>query len=368
MKKVINEALIALNFKKVYEEIRNLKERGTIVGPRGKKGERGDKGDQGIPGLQGPKGDKGEKGDTGERGLQGETGPQGEIGPQGDRGLDGAPGVPGDKGERGDTGPQGEVGPQGIQGPQGQKGDRGDKGDTGPQGDIGPQGIQGPAGEKGDKGDNGEKGDRGETGPQGIAGERGPKGDRGEKGDRGDTGLPGPKGDRGEIGPQGEPGPQGPAGKDAEIPDIEPLIKQAQDRAQGDFNKWRENVNKSLQSIGGGGSYRILDNADVKMSKVSEMSDNDILIWDSDIKKFKKLNIVTVINNIRAELEVQYDKLVDEDGTYTYIGEATPGSDKASAVWRIKRIEEIDGDLEIRLANGSEEFNKVWNDRASFTY
>jgi hypothetical protein len=69
---------------------------------------------------------------------------------------------------------------------------------------------------------------RGEIGPQGL---QGPKGDKGDKGDRGDV------------------GPQGPAGKDGVVPDIEPIIKKTQD----DFNRWRENINKSLASLGGGG-------------------------------------------------------------------------------------------------------------------
>jgi len=64
----------------------------------------------------------------------------------------------------------------------------------------------------------------------------------------------------------------------------------------------------------------------------------------------------------------QYDRLVDVDGNCTYVGEAEPGSAQSGSVWRIKRITETGEDLEIVWANGSAEFDKVWNDRASYSY
>ena len=83
--------------------------------------------------------------------------------------------------------------------------------------------------------------------------------------------------------------------------------------------------------------------------------------------------MLTVINNIKAELEVQYDKLVDEqtsgNNTFTYVGEAAPGSLAANSVWRIKRITEYaNGYLEIIWANDTDAFDKVWNDRATYVY
>jgi len=64
----------------------------------------------------------------------------------------------------------------------------------------------------------------------------------------------------------------------------------------------------------------------------------------------------------------QYDRLVDVDGNYTYVGEAEPGSAQSGSIWRIKRITETGEDLEIVWANGSAEFDKVWDDRASYSY
>lgn len=71
------------------------------------------------------------------------------------------------------------------------------------------------------------------------------------------------------------------------------------------------------------------------------------------------------------ELEVgaTYDKLIDEDGSFVYVGEANPGTDSSAPSWRIKRIDQTnDPDVDIRWANGGSDFDKVWDDRAGYTY
>ena len=53
-----------------------------------------------------------------------------------------------------------------------------------------------------------------------------------------------------------------------------------------------------------------------------------------------------------------------------YIGYADPGSSKASALWRIKKIS-YNGDAnitDIQYAGGSTDFNKVWNSRTGYSY
>ncbi len=60
----------------------------------------------------------------------------------------------------------------------------------------------------------------------------------------------------------------------------------------------------------------------------------------------------------------------DSDGNPIFIGEAKAGVGKASNAWRIKKII-IDSDkaiVDILWADGTAEFDKVWNDRATFTY
>lgn len=72
---------------------------------------------------------------------------------------------------------------------------------------------------------------------------------------------------------------------------------------------------------------------------------------------------------VTSEDEVPYDTLVDEDGSYTYVGKAAVGSPEASAAWRIFRLDETSSpDTEIRYADGVSTFTKIWNNRATYTY
>lgn len=163
------------------------------------------------------------------------------VGPKGEKGETGA------RGPKGDTGAKGETGAAGAQGPKGETGERGPKGETGAQGPKGDTGAQGP------KGDTGEgfrvqgyyataaaleasvqtpaAGDAYGVGASepyeiyifdGVTGSwinNGPlQGARGEKGDKGDPGADGQKGETGAQGPKGEPGPEGPQGPAGKTP------------------------------------------------------------------------------------------------------------------------------------------------------
>ena len=59
-------------------------------------------------------------------------------------------------------------------------------------------------------------------------------------------------------------------------------------------------------------------------------------------------------------------------GQPLYIGEANPGTNVASGLWRIRQMEYDDGNLKpptgVIWANGSSTFDKVWNDRATYNY
>jgi|SRR6056300_156066 hypothetical protein len=323
------------------------------VGPRGPQGARGERGLQGPKGDKGVKGDKGDRGDTGEKGEQGEKGDAGLVGPKGDRGSDGQ------------RGPQGE---RGIQGP---RGERGEKGEVGSKGDKGEKGDAGQTGSKGDKGD------RGDIGPQGPEGK---KGDVGETGPRGEQGAQGERGERGEIGPQGPTGPKGDKGdKGDPAPDYEPRfeellkdfnskVSKQQSQINTNVERQLKNLQTSLSTLGGGGSYKILDNADVDKTKLSSIVGDSILIFDPTKKKFVVESFVNILDRLKTELEVQYNKLIDQEGSFYYIGEALPGTDVSEAKWRIKRIEEVGDDFNILWAEGSANFDKIWDDRATFSY
>jgi len=329
----------------------------TIEGRAGQDGRQGPKGDKGVKGDQGNKGERGERGadgDVGPVGPAGEKGDTGERGEQGEQGLQGVAGIAGKDGERGE---------RGEQGPQGLKGDKGDKGDQGPKGDIGATGNRG---EKGDRGIDGAKGDVGAQGPKGV------------KGDKGDTGLRGEKGERGERGEQGLQGIQGEAGPDYKERFEEALeafnkqLTENKNTVTANLEKQIQQINRSLSTLGGGGSYKIVDNADVDKSAIKSLVDDAVLIYDPTKKKFVAQSFLSILDRLKADLEVQYDKLVDEDpdNGFTYVGEAVPGTTKGQSIWRIKRIYEFgaDGDLDILWANGTADFDKTWNDRATYTY
>lgn len=324
-------------------------------GVDGQQGPRGEQGYQGIPGTQGPKGDKGDTGDVG---------PQGEIGPQGIQGPQGEQGEVGPQGLQGIQGPKGDRGDTGTQGPKGDKGDTGPIGKTGPKGDTGAQGIQGTqgvTGAKGDTGPQGPKGDKGDVGPQGI---QGPKGDRGDVGPQGIPGQQGPKGDKGD---KGDPGPSG------ETPNIQSYLDDIKDHYAKLQSSLVAKINMTLMNgpgggSSGGGSARILDNDDVEFKRLDAMTENAILIFDQSKKKFVVRDLLEFIQTIQTGVEVQYNKLIDVDGAYTYIGEAIPGTATTAATWRIKRVEQVGVDINILWANGSADFNKVWDSRLTYTY
>lgn len=54
---------------------------------------------------------------------------------------------------------------------------------------------------------------------------------------------------------------------------------------------------------------------------------------------------------------------VDEGATYTYVGYAIPGSDEASAVWKIKRI--TNANSTILYADGDPFYDNIWNNRST---
>lgn len=63
------------------------------------------------------------------------------------------------------------------------------------------------------------------------------------------------------------------------------------------------------------------------------------------------------------------DKEVDFVGAdIIYKGDAVPGSSHSAAVWRIKKLTFVGEDFSERYANGTSLYDKVWSNRASYTY
>jgi hypothetical protein len=71
-----------------------------------------------------------------------------------------------------------------------------------------------------------------------------------------------------------------------------------------------------------------------------------------------------------SEEDVAYKKLVDfiDENTF-YIGQAQPGTATSAALWRIKKVTiAVDGDVAELWANGSGNFDNIWDNRASLSY
>ena len=60
---------------------------------------------------------------------------------------------------------------------------------------------------------------------------------------------------------------------------------------------------------------------------------------------------------------------IDEaDSSTTYIGESAFGSSEAAAVWRIYRLTVSGTVTTLSWADGNDEFDNIWNNRASLSY
>ena len=60
---------------------------------------------------------------------------------------------------------------------------------------------------------------------------------------------------------------------------------------------------------------------------------------------------------------------IEDVGTaYTYVGEAATKANTAIAMWRLRKMTYTGGLTEIQWANGTEEYDKIWNDRATYAY
>jgi hypothetical protein len=81
--------------------------------------------------------------------------------------------------------------------------------------------------------------------------------------------------------------------------------------------------------------------------------------------KFDENNRVkTTSDSIALEL------VVDEvSSTVAYLGNCLPGNagKVSEAVWRIKKVDKTSG-TKITFANGTSDFDKVWNDRDTYSY
>lgn len=60
--------------------------------------------------------------------------------------------------------------------------------------------------------------------------------------------------------------------------------------------------------------------------------------------------------------------LLDEQTGVTYVGRASPGSSTSSPVWQVRRLLTTGTVLAVEYAGGNQNFDSVWDDRASLSY
>lgn len=67
-------------------------------------------------------------------------------------------------------------------------------------------------------------------------------------------------------------------------------------------------------------------------------------------------------------MEIAHGLQVDEaSATVTYIGRCAPGTATSENKWQIQKIDTTSG-TSITFADGNDEFDNVWDDRASLSY
>ena len=166
--------------------------------------------------------------------------------------------------------------------------------------------------------------------------------------------IEGPQGKQGPKGLQGPAGPIGPAGRDAEAPSIEEIVKALLESPE--LLKLVQKEVGMRVPMGGEGKLNLRD-----LPGYSKAAKSTVFGINEDGKAgfydFGGFDVAT------------YTRLIDTESDYKYVGEALPGSAEDSSVWRIKRVEFLEGDdIEIKWAEGTSSFDKLWTNRTSYTY
>ena len=81
--------------------------------------------------------------------------------------------------------------------------------------------------------------------------------------------------------------------------------------------------------------------------------------------------VFQVIKYIPAEEETMYSEQIDFVGdTVIYRGWANPGTATSTSSWRIRRTTFVGSDEDVvhEWADGNDNFDNIWDDRASYTY
>lgn len=129
----------------------------------------------------------------------------------------------------------------------------------------------------------------------------------------------------------------------------------------------------------------IVINTVTETSVVTQTSDDTVIVEGDDTQIVVQEDTTTVIEaedgsvtisdvgvqGPAAEEDVPFASRVDFIGDDRIIkGQAQPGTLDADNAWRIQEITFVgtDEDVEIRWASANSNFDKIWNDRLTYTY
>jgi len=75
-------------------------------------------------------------------------------------------------------------------------------------------------------------------------------------------------------------------------------------------------------------------------------------------------------NTTRLEAQQEVQKIIDTTTTagITYIGQSVIGTGKSEHKWLIYMVDETGADIEIKYAESNRAYDKVWDNRAGYTY
>lgn len=78
---------------------------------------------------------------------------------------------------------------------------------------------------------------------------------------------------------------------------------------------------------------------------------------------------VSTGRRLKYTQDVPLKTIIDEaSATVTYIGVAHPSATTAQALWRIKKIDSTTNPTTIFFADANDNFDNVWDNRASLSY
>lgn len=63
-----------------------------------------------------------------------------------------------------------------------------------------------------------------------------------------------------------------------------------------------------------------------------------------------------------------YITLLDEQGSISYVGNADLNNLTSAPVWQIRKIEQVGAVLSVLYADGNDNFDNIWDNRADLVY